>query len=101
MSYIGYFWDGFRMSSFIKESSRLYLFAFSLAIEIAFEDISIAETLDWGRLFFKDIAMHPDPVPMSRIDIFLLKFSCIIRSTSSSVSGLGIRVSSFYLYSRL
>ncbi|CAI8317714.1 MAG: Uncharacterised protein [Flavobacterium sp. SCGC AAA160-P02] len=67
----------------------------------------MAKILDSGNFFFKEIGIHPVPVPISKIVSFLLiellilvkldsvfldfEISEIIHSTSSSVSGLGIK----------
>ena len=46
--------------------------------------------------FLKEIAIQPEPVPISIIFIDFRFFSLfIIRDTSSSVSGLGIKTLSF------
>jgi len=52
---------------------------------------SIAQTDARGKFFFRQTAMHPDPVPISRIEtgsFLLCVFSFIIISISSSVSAL-------------
>jgi len=69
--------------------------AFSIAILKASLEISIPKTSDAGKCFFKLIAIHPDPVPISIIEgdvNFSLLHSVIMYFTSSSVSGRGINV---------
>ena len=66
-------------------------FALVFAIFIAFLDISIPVPTNFGLSFNKDINMHPDPVPISKIcNLEFLKKSFNTCSIISSVSGLGI-----------
>ena len=51
--------------------------------------LGIAVTVALGKLFFKQIDMHPVPVPMSKIFRILFFVTDNIKSTNSSVSGLG------------
>ncbi len=63
---------------------------FSFAMAIASAEISIAKTFAAGSLFAMAIAMHPEPVPISRIQGKPVLSFARIHSTSSSVSGRGI-----------
>ena len=59
---------------------------------MAFFDLSIAVILQFGLSFISEIAIHPEPVPISNIFLFddngkIFKIFSII----NSVSGRGIR----------
>ena len=60
---------------------------------IAFFDLSTPIPLALISSFNKDIKIHPEPVPMSKIlkKSFLLFMWDNIKSINTSVSGLGIR----------
>ena len=73
-------------------------FAFFFAINIAFLEISIPIPVDFFKFILINlIIIHPEPVPISRIEIFFPLYIFKILSTNNSVSGLGINVSLFTL----
>lgn len=102
-----------RRSRFSKKMgfSTLWNLAFFFAISKAFSEMSVARMRASGRFLARDIAIAPEPVPISIMRmadggwliIFCFRLSAICNkpfamfitsSRSSSVSGRGIRVSS-------
>ena len=83
------------ISDSIKVIFVLLSRAFFLAMDKASLEISRAKMLELGRLCFREMAMHPEPVPISRISMFsFLKYLFIffrVFSTSNSVSKRGIK----------
>ncbi len=78
-----------------RKWTETWLFlAFSWATAKASSEISTATTSQSGLAFAREIAMAPLPVPMSKIRKSAPIFSCKIKSTNSSVSGLGIKTRS-------
>ena len=67
--------------------------AFWEATEIAFSELSHASTVASGVFLANETAIHPLPVPISRMYGFSGRESDSIHSTSSSVSGRGISTS--------
>ena len=85
--------DSFKLILLNKLSLEIFFFATFKA----FWDISIAVTSELINSFARDIAKHPEPVPISRIFSF---FSFNLKlfnasSTINSVSGLGSKTSEF------
>ena len=75
-----------------KLITQLFFLAFNLATSKASVDISVAVTLELVS-FFNEIAIAPEPVPISNIST-LSNFdliNLIVLSTNSSVSNLGIK----------
>ena len=73
----------------------LYLNALFLATEIAFLEISTPIPIDFVRLLSKLIIMQPDPVPISKIDIFFPLY--IFSNLSTTTQFLVLEL--MYLYS--
>ena len=73
-------------------SDKLNLHAFFFANLIALFEISIAMPLELFNSLNKLTIIHPVPVPISSIVIFFFLKIVTSFSTSSSVSGLGIKV---------
>ena len=62
----------------------------------AFWDISIAVTSELINSFARDIAKHPEPVPISKFLVFSFNLKLFkASSTINSVSGLGSKTSEF------
>ena len=69
---------------------RLYLSAFNLAIFSAVLEISVARTEIKGKFFASEIAMFPQPVPMSRREkLFGKEVDCVAKKPLRSPSGHG------------
>ena len=83
-----------KTSDSIKVTSASQLLAFSFAKSNADTEMSLARTSQEGRSFFREMAIAPLPVPISKTEQSSTLFSDKIRSTNSSVSGLGIKTRS-------
>ena len=86
----------------VNRSSTQSFFAFSSAMARALTDISIPMPFALLFSFNKDVIIHPDPTPNSKINgLFLLFIILIAFSSNISVSGLGDSTSSETLNSYL
>ena len=93
MSYVPpIFSDSFSMSAAMNRMLAAFLSAFRRATSSASHDMSIAVISADEIIDVSEMAMHPLPVPISIILGFGSLFSRTIQSTSSDVSGRGMRV---------